>query len=74
MEGHSTPLEESLLLGLILFVSSGPVLASLIFGGGSPVEVGLGSVLSFGALVALYRVARPTPSPVDRDDDDTPQE
>lgn len=74
MEGDSTRLEESLLLGLILVVSSGPVVAALAFGGGSPVEVGLGSVLSFGVLVALYRVFRPSPNLADRDDDGAPPE
>lgn len=74
MEGHSTRLEEALLLGLILVVSLGPVLGMLAFGGGSPVEVGLGSAVSVGAFVALFRLARPTPNPVDRDDDDAPKE
>lgn len=74
MAGHCTPLEEALLLGLILAVSLGPFLATLIFGGGSPIEVGLGSAVSVGASVAVFRLALPTPKPVDRDDDDVPKE
>ncbi len=74
MEGESTPLEEALLLGFILLVSMSPVLGAIAFGRGSPVEAGLGGAVSFGAIVALFRLARPQPNLVDRDDDDAPQE
>lgn len=55
-EGNATLTEEVLLLALILVVCAGPVLSEVLFGTGSPIEVGIGTGLGVWALCALFRV------------------